>query len=63
MKLKDILEKASDDTWIQLDIRLCNITFSAKYSASFFKDDDYAEFMEKPIESISVNDDVMILKL
>lgn len=63
MKFKDILEKATDDTWIQLDIRLCNVTFSAKYSASFFKNDDFAKFMEKAIESIRVDDGVMILKL
>lgn len=67
MKFKDILEKVTDDTWIQLDIRLSNMTFSTRHSAAFYKDDefgDYVEFLERPVESISINNTgTMVLKL
>ena len=66
MKFKDILEKVTNDTWIQLDIRLSNMTFSTRHSATFYKDDefgDYVEFLERPVESISINNTGMVLKL
>lgn len=42
------------------------MTFSTRHSATFYKDDefgDYVEFLERPVESISINNTGMVLKL
>ncbi len=63
MSIQDILENVTNDTWVVIEYRIFDMTFSTRHSAEFYKSLQSSDLLEKKVNKISVNDNALILIL
>lgn len=61
MSIQHILENTMNDTWVVIEYKIFDMTFSTKHSAEFYKSLQSSDLLEKKVKNIRVNDNTLIL--
>lgn len=61
MSIQHILENITDNTWVVIEYRIFDMTFSTRHSAEYYKSLQSADLLEKKVKNIRVDKNALIL--
>lgn len=61
MSIQHILENVTNNTWVVIEYRIFDMTFSTRHSAEFYKSLQSADLLEKKVKNIRVDENALIL--
>ena len=63
MSIQDILENVANNTWVVIEYRIFDMTFSTRHSAEFYKSLQSADLLEKKVKNIRVDENALIFNV
>lgn len=61
MSIQHILENVTDNTWVVIEYKIFDMTFSTRHSAEYYKFLQSADLLEKEVKNIRVDKNALIL--